>query len=187
MDCRKDGSRAPLPMTCQAFAGVVCCLNKITRRGAYLRVSSFEGQDLLSTLLNSLPLFHFSSLCRHGPTSCVAGCSLCFFCLFGVGSRHVFRARNGGNRRYPSTICLCTYQSSFLPALRPLGCKVSKKAEVKSGWATGPGRRVQKTIPCSQEVCTARKQSMTIARKCLFFARVEALCVQVLHKSPCSS
>ena len=79
MDCRKDGSRAPLPMTCQAFAGVVCCLNKITRRGAYLRVSSFEGQDLLSTLLNSLPLFHFSSLCRHGPTSCVAGCSLCFF------------------------------------------------------------------------------------------------------------
>ena len=46
-----------------------------------------DGQEILSALLNSLPLFHFSS-CRHGPLSYFTGCA-CFFggvfvCVFGL-------------------------------------------------------------------------------------------------------
>ena len=46
-----------------------------------------DGQEILSALLKSLPLFHFSS-CRHSPLSYFTGCA-CFFggvfvCVFGL-------------------------------------------------------------------------------------------------------
>ena len=62
-----------------------------TGQGFFSFASEFvEGQDLLSALLNSLPLSHFSSLCLHGPTSCVAGCSLSGVLVLGVGGFCLF-------------------------------------------------------------------------------------------------
>ena len=43
-----------------------------------------EGQELLNTVLNSAPVSPFS-LCRHGPMSCAAGCSLSGVCVLLCG------------------------------------------------------------------------------------------------------
>ena len=57
------------------MSGVSCCLNKITHRLTHMQTILLRD----NALLNSLPLFHLSSLCLHGHSSCVTGCF-----LFGV-------------------------------------------------------------------------------------------------------
>ena len=61
--------------------------------------------------------------------------------------------------------------SAQMPARRAIGQQGFEKAEVKSGWRqSGPGNQLY-GLYCEKGIF-------------LFFARVEALCVQVMHKSP---